>query len=151
MTLLRALLPGCLFLLGNPCLRRTVHHREGSRRKCLGGRGYDTHHVYGRRTTSTNYSSSIGYDGLNRPRAKAYTDGTPPNYTDRTPSVTYTYDQDLSGGVSNYAKGRLVSVASGGTTVQYKRFDAVGRVLQHTQTTQVSGAAHSPTPTIPVA
>jgi RHS repeat-associated protein len=74
-----------------------------------------------------------GYDGLNRVLMK--------NYTDSTPPVAYTYDQDLSGGLTNYPHGRLVSVASGGTTVQYNRFDAMGRVLKHTQTTASSASS----------
>lgn len=63
-----------------------------------------------------------GYDGLNRPRSKSYTDG-------KTPTVTYTYDQDLSNGQVNYAKGHLVQTAvAGGATVQYNWFDAMGRI-----------------------
>ena len=80
------------------------------------------------------YGSGNYYDGLNRPFLKAYPDG--------TPAVTYGYSQDLSGGQTNYAMGRLTSVRAGATTVRFNRFDAAGRVLQHTQDT--TGAAGSP-------
>jgi RHS repeat-associated protein len=86
-------------------------------------------------TMNVSYSSGCsGYDGLNRPLGKYYTDGTPPNYTDRTPPVSYTYDLDLSGGQRNYAKGHLVNEAVlGGAAVEYYQFDAVGRVLWQSQ------------------
>ncbi|QOY86918.1 RHS repeat-associated core domain-containing protein [Paludibaculum fermentans] len=79
---------------------------------------------------ATNY-----YDALNRPTSKQYSDGT-------TPSVTYRYSEDLSGGPLNYQKGRLTSIVSGNTTIQFNSFDAAGRVLRHTQTT--TGAVGSP-------
>ena len=43
--------------------------------------------------------------------------------------------QDLSGGGTNYYKGRLSSVTAGATTVSYNTYDADGRVTKHTQRT----------------
>ncbi len=62
--------------------------------------------------------TASGYDGLNRPSGKTYSDS--------TPSVTYTYDQDV--------KGVLSSVSSGanGTVYQHDNF---GRIVGNTQTT----------------
>jgi RHS repeat-associated protein len=86
---------------------------------------------------SADFDSGVNnfYDGLNRPTGKRYSDGT-------TPSVAYGYSEDLSGGQTNYHKGRLTSIVSGNTTIQFNSFDAAGRVLRHTQTT--TGGVGSP-------
>ncbi|MBL0155543.1 MAG: RHS repeat protein [Bryobacterales bacterium] len=78
---------------------------------------------------STGCDSTPGYDALNRPLRRNYTSAV------ATPSVVYSYDQDLSGGGTNYYKGRLSSVTADSTTVSYNRYDAAGRVKKHTQTT----------------
>jgi RHS repeat-associated protein len=63
----------------------------------------------------------IGYDKLNRPLLK--------NYSDSTPSVTYVYDTNVtipSHTEPNYPVGKLTSVTSGSVQNLY-RFDRMGR------------------------
>jgi len=72
----------------------------------------------------THVTITYDYDALNRVKTRTYNDGTAPNYTDRTPAVTYTYDT-----VSAYGKGRLASVSSSVSGYSYSGYDAVGRVL----------------------
>ena len=65
------------------------------------------------------------------------------NDPNQTPTVTYQYDGvNVTGGMAN-AKGKLTAVSTSGTFVSsysYDRFDAVGQVLQSTQTVE----AHPP-------
>ncbi|MFY9619573.1 MAG: RHS repeat-associated core domain-containing protein [Pyrinomonadaceae bacterium] len=67
-------------------------------------------------------TSFLPYDALNRPTTK--------NYSDGTPSVTYSYD---STSISN-GKGRLASVTSNVSTYSYSGYDGMGRPLGGTQT-----------------
>jgi YD repeat-containing protein len=74
---------------------------------------------FGTWTGSACDSSQYGYDPLNRPRKRSYSDG--------TPIVTYTYDQDI--------KGALYSVE---TTAQNKTTytrDSLGRITGSAQIT----------------
>jgi RHS repeat-associated protein len=71
------------------------------------------------RSVTTTYN---GYDGLNRPQSKSYSDG--------TPTVTYTYDQDWKGALSSVSTSVGTSVYS--TVYTHDRF---GRISQSTQTT----------------
>ncbi|MCZ2076119.1 MAG: hypothetical protein LC130_14100, partial [Bryobacterales bacterium] len=64
-----------------------------------------------------------GYDGLNRPRRKTYSDS--------TPAVVWGYD--------TCGRGRVCTVASADTTIGYG-YDGLGRVSASTQTT--AGAAY---------
>ena len=77
----------------------------------------------------THVMVNYAYDALNRTKTRIYNDGTPPNYVDRTPTVTYSYDSASNG------KGRLASVGSSVSTYSYGGYDALGRVLGGTQTT----------------
>lgn len=77
----------------------------------------------------THVTVTYEYDALNRSRTRSYNDGTAPNYSDRTAAVTYTYDSASNG------KGRLASVGSSVSTYSYSGYDARGRVLGGTQTT----------------
>jgi RHS repeat-associated protein len=78
------------------------------------------------------------YDALNRPKTRSYNDGTGPNYTDRTPAVTYTYDPNIPNG-----KGCLASVSSSVSSYGYGDYDAMGRVRTATQT--INGQSGSQT------
>ena len=64
-----------------------------------------------------------GYDGLNRPASRTYSDG--------TPRVDYFYDSAQS---SN-GKGRLTSMTDGVGSESYQ-YDSMGRILTQTRTTQ---------------
>jgi RHS repeat-associated protein len=77
----------------------------------------------------THVTITYDYDALNRVKTRTYNDGTAPNYTDRTPAVTYTYDS-----VSAYGKGRLASVSSSVSSYSYSGYDALGRALGGSQT-----------------
>ena len=77
--------------------------------------------------TSCDSSGFKGYDALNRPVKKAYSDG--------TSTVTSTYDSCTQG------KGRLCSVGNGVSTTNYTAYDALGRVTAGNQTT--GGTAYS--------
>jgi RHS repeat-associated protein len=71
------------------------------------------------RSVLTTYS---GYDGLNRPHSKSYSDG--------TPTVTYTYDSDWKGALSSVSSSVGTSLYSTAYT-----HDGFGRVSTSTQTT----------------
>jgi RHS repeat-associated protein len=75
--------------------------------------------------TLTGSQCASGYDGLNRPAKKSYSDS--------TPTVTYNYDQ------AGDTKGTLYSVTAVGTGSTVYTHDKIGRVLSSTQTT--TGAA----------
>jgi RHS repeat-associated protein len=70
------------------------------------------------RSVTTTYS---GYDGLNRPHSKSYSDG--------TPTVTYSYDVDWKGALSSVSSTVGTSVYSTGYT-----HDGFGRIATSTQT-----------------
>jgi RHS repeat-associated protein len=76
-----------------------------------------------------NITSSYVYDALNRVTRRSYDDGTPPNFTDRTPAVTYSYDSTIANG-----KGRLASISSSVSSYSVSSYDAMGRVLGGSQT-----------------
>lgn len=67
--------------------------------------------------------SNNGYDALDRPSRKTYSDG--------TPEVAYTYDA----GAGPYSLGRLVTVANGVSASRFDNYDALGRILASSQTT----------------
>jgi RHS repeat-associated protein len=66
---------------------------------------------------------NTGYDALDRPMRKSYSDG--------TPQVNYGYDS----GAVPFARGRLVSVSSSVSTTAISSYDPLGRVTGSTQTT----------------
>ena len=68
-------------------------------------------------------TTTYGYDKINRPITRTYSDG--------TPGVTYKYDS--ASGVSN-AKGRAVSISSSDSTYSFSGYDELGRVTGGTQT-----------------
>jgi RHS repeat-associated protein len=76
-----------------------------------------------------NISVTLGYDALNRPITRTYSDSTPP--------VDYIYDgARVPNGIAN-SKGRLTSVLTSSPFVSsytYDSFDDMGRVLHTTQT-----------------
>jgi RHS repeat-associated protein len=78
-----------------------------------------------------NISITFGYDALNRPITRSYSDSTPP--------VDYIYDGErVSGGIAN-SKGRLTRVLTSSPFVSsytYDAFDDMGRVLNTTQTVE---------------
>jgi RHS repeat-associated protein len=76
----------------------------------------------------THVTTTFSYDALNRLITRSYNDGTAPNYTDRTPEVTYIYDTLTQNG-----KGRLTSVSSSVSTYSYNGYDAMGRVTGASQ------------------
>ena len=67
-------------------------------------------------TISNGQCGGTGYDALNRPALKTYSDG--------TPSVSYSYDAP---GVANSA-GHLTQVSNGVATINYSAFDKLGNV-----------------------
>ena len=73
-------------------------------------------------------TSTTGYDGLNRPRQKTYSDS--------TPTVTYKYDH------TGDTIGTLYSVSTSASTTVYTH-DKFGRVTGSTQTTQGTSSALS--------
>jgi YD repeat-containing protein len=75
-----------------------------------------------------------GYDTLNRPLRKSYSDGTP------TVEFTYDIDQEVSG-VQTESKpvGRLVKISNGEGTTVY-RFDGLGRVVASQQSASGLGS-----------
>ncbi|MBM3788376.1 MAG: hypothetical protein FJW30_28910, partial [Acidobacteria bacterium] len=68
-------------------------------------------------------ATEFAYDGLGRPRRKRIQE------LGANREVIWTWDTATNG------KGRLASVAYGGTTVSYTGYDKVGRVKNHKQTT----------------
>lgn len=70
-----------------------------------------------------NVTTTIGYDLLNRPTGKIYSDG--------TPMITYTYDE----AAVPFSKGKLTRVSNSSSTTEYTAFDAQGRTLSHRQIT----------------
>jgi YD repeat-containing protein len=74
-------------------------------------------------------TKTFAYDGLNRVTSAVYSDG--------TPGVTYTYDQDLAIAghtATNYMLGRQVKTASTTSETTF-RYDAAGRVESSKQRT----------------
>src|SRR5205823_10644165 len=64
--------------------------------------------------------STYGYDALNRATTR--------NYSDGTPSVSYSYDPNIANG-----KGRLSTVSSSVSTYSYSNYDALGRIKTASQ------------------
>ena len=71
--------------------------------------------------SGSNCPTPGGYDALNRPVKKTYSDS--------TPAVTYTYDSATLG------KHRLYSIATSASTTTYSAYDFLGDVTASTQTT----------------
>ena len=63
-----------------------------------------------------------GYDALNRPDYRSYSDGV-------TPTVDFSYDQYTN------ARGKLTNVTNGISESRYTQFDLMGRLLQYQQIT----------------
>lgn len=80
------------------------------------------------RTDARTVVTTLSYDGLNRVISKTYS-GPGPGGT--TPTVTYSYDDAA---VPN-SKGLLTAVTSSVSRYSYGSYDAMGRVLTGTQTT----------------
>src|SRR5262249_22789243 len=80
------------------------------------------------RTDARNVLTTYVYDGLNRVVTRTYS-GPAPGGT--TPPVTYGYD---AASVPN-SRGRLTSVTSSVSSYSYGSYDAFGRLLSGTQTT----------------
>jgi YD repeat-containing protein len=82
--------------------------------------------------------SNDGYDALNRPTVKSYSDGT-------TPQVRYAYGDALPSGstaVSN-GFGRLTQTANSVSITNILGYDALGRVTASSQTTQGSTSPYT--------
>lgn len=79
------------------------------------GFGYDNNGNVTGTTDAKNVTITVGYDALNRPTSRTYSDS--------TPAVTLAYDQS---GVAN-SKGRLTSVSSSASIARYKGYDETGR------------------------
>ena len=80
-----------------------------------------------KKTDPRNVSINIGYDRINRPITRTYSDSTPP--------VDYIYDGARTGGIAN-SKGQMTSVFTSGafaSNYTYDSFDDMGRVLHTTQ------------------
>lgn len=84
---------------------------------------YDANGNLTQKVDARGVTTTYVYDALNRPTSRTYSDG--------TPAVTYTYDAT---GISN-SKGRLTSVSSNVSTYSYSGYDAAGRLLGSSQTT----------------
>ena len=84
---------------------------------------YDDNGNLSNKIDARNIVSTYGYDALNRVISRSYSDG--------TPTVTYVYD---AAGIAN-SKGKLTSVSSSVSSYGYSSYDALGRVLGGTQTT----------------
>lgn len=72
--------------------------------------------------TVSGSTCNSGYDGLNRPTVKSYSDG-------KTPQVSYVYD---SGSVP-YSIGRLTQISNSAATTNYTAYDPLGRVTSSSQ------------------
>ncbi|MCL5746513.1 MAG: RHS repeat-associated core domain-containing protein, partial [Acidobacteria bacterium] len=79
-------------------------------------------------------TTTMTYDARDRITSKTYSGS--------TPAVYYCYDGTQSGnctgaptGAGKYLYGRLAMVRSNGTDARYEQYDALGRVLAHTQVT----------------
>ncbi len=72
--------------------------------------------------TLSGSNCTTGYDGLNRPTVKTYSDGF-------TPQVNYTYDS------APYGIGRLAQVSNSASTTNYLAYDALGRIASSNQIT----------------
>lgn len=102
---------------------------------------YDNNSNLLTKTDARNIVTTIGYDALNRPTTKTYSDG--------TSSIAYFYDsQSLPGGAPTfdrgYAIGRLVATTYGGGSVgTYLGYDQLGRALRSIQ--QLGGVNYQTT------
>lgn len=79
-------------------------------------------------TDARNVSTTIGYDALNRPTSKIYSDG--------TPSVSFNYDEASPWGIvgNNNTVGRLSSTAvSGNLSGSIYIYDSMGRLIRNDQ------------------
>jgi RHS repeat-associated protein len=91
-----------------------------------------TYYPNGNLLTKTDARSVVTtyvYDGLNRVKTRSYSG---PGAGGATPAVTYVYD---TMGAALNGKGRLTSVSSSVSSTTIGSYDAAGRVLASTQTT----------------
>ncbi len=97
---------------------------------------YDTNGNLTQRTDARGVVTAYTYDRLDRPTRRSYSyTGAETAVSLETTRVDYAYD-----GCGSYSRGRLCSVTAkkGATDVSrtaYNRYDALGRVLESTQTT----------------
>jgi RHS repeat-associated protein len=80
------------------------------------------------RTDNRKITTTYVYDALNRNTAKTYSDG--------TPSVSYSYDPEVTNGL-----GRLGSEANSSAVTNFTGYDAMGRVTASSQ--EVGGSVYS--------
>lgn len=73
------------------------------------------------KTDARSVVATYVYDPLNRVTSRSYSDS--------TPTVTYSYDPNIT-----YGKGRLASVSSSVSSYSYSSYDATGKVLAGSQT-----------------
>ncbi|HZE68208.1 MAG TPA: RHS repeat-associated core domain-containing protein [Pyrinomonadaceae bacterium] len=95
------------------------------------GYQYDGNGNLTQKTDARGVITTYIYDTLNRLTSRSYSDS--------TPTVTYTYDAT---GVAN-SKGRLTAVGSTVSSYAFTSYDALGRVLGATQTTDSIGYSMS--------
>jgi RHS repeat-associated protein len=84
---------------------------------------YDANGNLTQKTDARGVTATYAYDALNRAVSRTYSDS--------TPAVTYTYDAST---VTN-SKGRLTSVSSSVSATSYSGYDAVGKIIGSSQTT----------------
>ena len=99
---------------------------------------YDGNGNLASKTDARSWKTDFGtYDVLNRPVSKTYSNSTGvPASTVAAPSVSWVWDTATNG------RGRLFSIASGSTTVQYGSYDSMGRPLTSSQTTTGSNSGN---------
>jgi YD repeat-containing protein len=105
---------------------------------------YDASSNLQTKTDARGVTTTYSYDGLNRVTSKTYTippqPSVPPDWgwPAATPSVTYSYDQDMrepGDNTVNYPVGRLSQVISGASATTFNRYDALGRPTASRQDT----------------
>jgi RHS repeat-associated protein len=82
---------------------------------------YDSNGNLISKTDARSITATYAYDAINRAESRGYSDG--------TPTVTYNYDSATNG------KGRLASVNSSVSSINYTAYDALGKVTSSNQVT----------------
>jgi RHS repeat-associated protein len=95
---------------------------------------YDNNGNVTKRTDANNTVTNLsGYDGLNRVKTVSYTANSP---AVATPSVCYTYDQDLKGALTSVSNGQLSNgQCTSPVSTTAHTHDSLGRIATSTQTT----------------
>jgi RHS repeat-associated protein len=99
---------------------------------------YDNNSNLTQKVEARNITTNYLYDELNRVTERSYA-----NDPQSTPMVTYRYDKDAQGNAIPFAKGRLTAVINSLSTTEYAQFDALGRIKQSKQTTNVLGTNYT--------